>query len=110
MVWVQTFGCEIFQSDNAQNVFFKKEDESWCTNYIINKKVKCVCWFVSAEQQAATVAELVQVSAQRDAHQALMAANRYIYILSLNTPMLSIGLSLVTRFWPTILLCQDDLV
>ncbi|XP_073956649.1 molecule interacting with CasL isoform X3 [Choristoneura fumiferana] len=29
-----------------------------------------------AEQQAATVAELVQVSAQRDAHQALMAADR----------------------------------
>ncbi|KAH9632120.1 hypothetical protein HF086_002627 [Spodoptera exigua] len=31
---------------------------------------------ISAEQQAATVAELVQVSAQRDAHQALMAADR----------------------------------
>ncbi|CAH0577766.1 unnamed protein product [Chrysodeixis includens] len=31
---------------------------------------------LSAEQQAATVAELVQVSAQRDAHQALMAADR----------------------------------
>ncbi|XP_059055414.1 F-actin-monooxygenase Mical isoform X2 [Achroia grisella] len=30
----------------------------------------------SAEQQAATVAEIVQVSAQRDAHQALMAADR----------------------------------
>ncbi|CAH2226317.1 jg3747, partial [Pararge aegeria aegeria] len=33
---------------------------------------------LSAEQQAATVAELVQVSAQRDAHQALIAADRYI--------------------------------
>lgn len=31
---------------------------------------------VPPEQQAATVAELVQVSAQRDAHQALMAADR----------------------------------
>ncbi|KAG6445593.1 F-actin-monooxygenase Mical isoform X9 [Manduca sexta] len=31
---------------------------------------------LSAEQQAATVAELVQVSAQREAHQALMAADR----------------------------------
>ncbi|XP_072930922.1 F-actin-monooxygenase Mical isoform X2 [Epargyreus clarus] len=31
---------------------------------------------ISAEQQAAAVAELVQVSAQRDAHQALMAADR----------------------------------
>ncbi|XP_059055417.1 F-actin-monooxygenase Mical isoform X5 [Achroia grisella] len=31
---------------------------------------------LSAEQQAATVAEIVQVSAQRDAHQALMAADR----------------------------------
>ncbi|XP_045784055.1 F-actin-monooxygenase Mical isoform X2 [Maniola jurtina] len=31
---------------------------------------------LSAEQQAATVAEVVQVSAQRDAHQALAAANR----------------------------------
>ncbi|XP_041986419.1 F-actin-monooxygenase Mical isoform X2 [Aricia agestis] len=31
---------------------------------------------LSAEQQAATVAELVQVSAQREAHQALMAATR----------------------------------
>ncbi|XP_050361310.1 F-actin-monooxygenase Mical isoform X6 [Nymphalis io] len=31
---------------------------------------------LSAEQQAATVAELVQVSAQRQAHQALMAADR----------------------------------
>ncbi|XP_052751483.1 F-actin-monooxygenase Mical-like isoform X6 [Galleria mellonella] len=31
---------------------------------------------LSAEQQAATVAELVQVSAQRDAHLALMAADR----------------------------------
>ncbi|CAH2103714.1 unnamed protein product [Euphydryas editha] len=31
---------------------------------------------LSAELQAATVAELVQVSAQRDAHQALMAADR----------------------------------
>ncbi|XP_068620602.1 protein-methionine sulfoxide oxidase mical3b isoform X6 [Battus philenor] len=31
---------------------------------------------LSAEQQAATVAELVQVSAQREAHQALRAANR----------------------------------
>ncbi|XP_072930923.1 F-actin-monooxygenase Mical isoform X3 [Epargyreus clarus] len=31
---------------------------------------------LSAEQQAAAVAELVQVSAQRDAHQALMAADR----------------------------------
>ncbi|XP_045509576.1 F-actin-monooxygenase Mical-like isoform X1 [Colias croceus] len=30
----------------------------------------------SAEQQAATVAEIVQVSAQREAHQALMAADR----------------------------------
>ncbi|XP_038216876.1 F-actin-monooxygenase Mical isoform X10 [Zerene cesonia] len=31
---------------------------------------------LSAEQQAATVAEIVQVSAQREAHQALMAADR----------------------------------
>ncbi|KAL4717429.1 hypothetical protein ACJJTC_000578 [Scirpophaga incertulas] len=31
---------------------------------------------LSAEQQAATVAELVQVSAQRGAHQALLAADR----------------------------------
>lgn len=31
---------------------------------------------VTAEQQAAAVAELVQVTAQRDAHEALMAADR----------------------------------
>ncbi|XP_039763096.1 F-actin-monooxygenase Mical isoform X3 [Pararge aegeria] len=35
-----------------------------------------------AEQQAATVAELVQVSAQRDAHQALIAADRRRYTAS----------------------------
>ncbi|XP_039763098.1 F-actin-monooxygenase Mical isoform X5 [Pararge aegeria] len=37
---------------------------------------------LSAEQQAATVAELVQVSAQRDAHQALIAADRRRYTAS----------------------------
>ncbi|XP_052746516.1 F-actin-monooxygenase Mical isoform X2 [Bicyclus anynana] len=37
---------------------------------------------LSAEQQAATVAELVQVSAQRDAHQALVAADRRRYAAS----------------------------
>lgn len=35
---------------------------------------------ISAEQQAATVAELVQVTAQREAHRALVLAHRYVQL------------------------------